>query len=106
MESINELSRKEKMSGYVNQWAESGQSMQRFCKEQNLSYYTFRGWRKKIQGSATDIKKTGRFIPVSVKHLPGEPVSEMIEIHYPGGIAVKLPQNTKAGYIRTLIQNL
>lgn len=105
MDNSDKTIRLEKITGIVHQWSESGQSMRRFCKEQKLSYYSFIEWRKKIQGTSLQGNRTGGFIPVTVKPPPVQTLPEKIEIHYPGGIAVKLPLTTKAGYIRTLIQN-
>ena len=40
----------------VAQWQRSGQSMTRFCEEQNIGYASFCHWRKRLadDGSATE----------------------------------------------------
>ncbi len=34
---------------HVQKWKQSGLSMQRYCSEQQISYWSFRDWKKKSE---------------------------------------------------------
>jgi hypothetical protein len=83
----------EEMYSLIEQWQESGQPQQSFCKERNLSYTTFYYWLRSYRRRMDE----SNFLPVEVSS------GSHIEIRYPGGVVLQLPASTKLSVLKQLI---
>jgi len=108
MNHSDNVTRKERIKTKISLWQKSGKSVNKFCKEEQISVYTFRYWLKKWgiksrQNSGDGYE--GTFVPLIKKpdnKLP-EQSSEKIEIFYPNGIEIRLPGKTEPEFIKALI---
>lgn len=88
MQTKESTSRKERMYEYVEQWPLSGMGLKAYCVHINEKYGTFQYWRHKYrneQASSAD-----GFSEVKLALGAGT----FIEVHYPTGTVVRLPQGT------------
>lgn len=88
MQTKESTSRKERMYEYVEQWPLSGMGLKAYCTHINEKYGTFQYWRQKLrneqsisEGSFSEVK-----LPVGT--------STFIEVHYPSGTVIRLPQGS------------
>jgi putative transposase len=99
MENISNLQRQEEMFALVKSCKESGKSNKEFCKQQHISEAIFYYWQKKYRETVS-ITRDG-FLPIKVEK-PLNCLNE-IEICYPNGVHVKLPQGFDMSVIRSFI---
>jgi hypothetical protein len=93
MKNQERIKRQEEMLSVIEQWNESGQPQQSFCKERNLSYTTFYYWLKRYRRGIDE----NSFLPVEIS------TESHIEIRYPGGIILQLPAATKLSTVKQLL---
>lgn len=99
--------RKEQIRAMVPVWQSSGKSLGRFCRDEQLAYHSFKYYLKKWGIRARKKSNEGSadsFIPLVIKpeSNPSSIGSDKIEILCPNGIEIRLPGNTKAGYIKII----
>ena len=61
-------SRQAHWQGHIERWQQSGQSQQAYCREQDLSYFRFQYWRRKLrEHEQRDVQRTrpSGFVPVA-----------------------------------------
>ncbi|MEG1615930.1 MAG: hypothetical protein RR202_05360 [Bacteroidales bacterium] len=78
---------------------ESGKSAVAFCREERISYSTFRYWVKKSRDNADYIKM--ELIPVTIEH--GFDMERIGEIIYPNGVKFGLTGNLSRSDLAALI---
>lgn len=93
MKKQERLNRQEEMLTIIEQWQESGNTQQTFCKEHDLTYTTFYYWLKRYRRR---IDENG-FLPVEISS------GSYIEIRYPGGVIWQLPAATRLATIKQLL---
>jgi hypothetical protein len=76
----------ESMSALIGEWESSGLSQKQFCQQHNLKMATFAYWRKKCKIH----QETVPFFSGFQEILP--PTAGCVEIRYPNGVVVCLPQ--------------
>jgi len=86
---------KEEMFALIEQWEESSESRKAFCRKHNLAPSTFSYWYSKYRKPGPS-KEPG-FVEVQ-PHL-----SRSLELIYPNGVRIRLPQDTSLAELRTLI---
>lgn len=105
----NQKYTQEEMYMAIELWKESGISQKNYCKQNNLSYNTFKYWLNKYhkdrQGRKSGSSKS--FIPVHIPqtvtaHIP-EPNTGMISINYPNGVVLNCPVDISVEQLRGLI---
>ena len=99
MENSAKHKRGEEMFTLIESCSESGLSNKAFCVQQGLSQANFYYWKKKYHES--QVKQEDKFIPVELPqsiHFINE-----IEIIYPNGVRLKLPQGQDLSVIRSFI---
>jgi hypothetical protein len=99
MENISNRQHQEEMFALVKTCRESGRSNKEFCKKQNISEAVFYYWQKKYR-ETVPVARDG-FLPLKIEK-PVNCLNE-IEICYPNGVHVKLPEGFDISVIRSLI---
>ena len=105
----NQKHTQEEMYLAIELWNESGLSQQKYCRQNDIVYNTFKYWVKKYNGERkppmpTQVKT---FLPVQVNtppethHCGG--TNHEITIRYPNGIEVKCPADIHSAQLRTLL---
>ncbi len=93
MKNQERIKRQEEMLSLIEQWQESGQTQQTFCKERNLNYTTFYYWLRNYRRRVDE----SNFLPVEVSS------GSHIEIRYPGGVVLQLPAETRLSTLKQLL---
>jgi len=93
MKNQERINRQDEMESIIEQWQESGQTQQSFCKERKLSYTTFYYWLKRYRRGLDE----NSFLPVEIAS------GSHIEIRYPGGVILQLPAATKLSTVKQLL---
>lgn len=85
----------------VEKWQVSDLSMAEFCRRENLSYWNFRQWRKKLHEPSNSNKN--RMVKLNLGDLPtGEISSSSIEIHIGGARVVTFPDFDESHLLRLI----
>lgn len=113
--------KKQRCLQVVQECARSGKSKREWCAENGIGYSTFMRWQKRLRDElAGELLAPQEIVPVQVE-LPeqashwntgaalakAEPADyeEGIEIRT-GNIRIRLPRNTPAGYLASLVKGL
>jgi len=86
---------------HVQKWKQSGLSMQRYCSEQKISYWSFRDWKKKSEHENSFVKNSLVEIPVTLYKTKKD--YEPIEIILSNGIKIIVTENSGTEYLKKLI---
>ncbi len=81
----------------------SGLSVQAFCVAENINPATYYYWRKRLQ--LNENPETSRLIPVCIekpKHHSGTNLGNL-ELTYPNGVRISIPQSYELNLIRELV---
>jgi hypothetical protein len=82
----------------IDRWKESGRSIMAFCKEENISYYTFLYWRDKL------VKKTNRAGFLKIKSSVSKKITDnTCEIIFSNGNRVNFSIRPEAVYLKALL---
>ena len=89
---VNPVKKRSKtgMFPIVEEWQNSDLSMSRFCKQRGIAKSVFYYWKKRYK----EEQGTGGFVPIKVDKRNHSSNSSMIEITYPNGVIVRLPNQT------------
>ena len=83
----------------ITRWEESGKSINSFCKHENIPYFTFMYWRKKLSGS----NKSGGFIKIKRKEFSTSNCSAC-EIIFANGNRVNFSDHPEVLYLKQLLR--
>lgn len=87
----------EEMFRLIRQWEECGKDRATFCKEVGVTVAAFGYWRTKYL-KALKSDRPGEFVEL-------KPLSPMpIEIVYPNGVILRLPQSSSISELKALIR--
>ena len=86
---------REEMFSLSRQWEESGETRESFCKRHKINIGKFSYWRS--QYLAEKEPQEDRFIAISPE------VNSGVEIHYPNGVVLKIPERTPLAELKALI---
>src|SRR5205809_7399026 len=75
----------------VDSWKRSGQTINAFCRERELTRSNFDRWRRILAAEPPKSKPSGSFVPLRVV---AEPMAEVV---LPSGVVVRLPLTTASG---------
>ena len=76
----------------IDKWKTTHISMAAYCRQNDLSYWTFRSWRKKLEGSSTTLNSPG-FVKITRPYLTmNTETTTSIEIHLRRA-KTKIPSN-------------
>jgi hypothetical protein len=82
----------------IDRWKESGKSIMAFCKEENISYYTFLYWRDKL------VRKTNRSGFIKIKSSVSKKTTDnTCEIIFTNGNRLNFSALPEAGYLKALL---
>ena len=85
----------EEMCSYIDEWKQSGLSRKAFCRKRGIAPSTFSYWYTKYTPS--DSGQGGDFVEVN-------PIlSESIEVIYPNGVKIRMPQKSSLSALQALI---
>ena len=94
---MSQCKKDEEMFCLIRQWEESGKDQATFCKEIGVTVSTFGYWRTKYL-RALKSGRPGGFVEI-------KPSSSMsIEIVYPNGVILRLPQSSSTSELKALIR--
>jgi hypothetical protein len=84
-----------KWTKVVREWQESGKSQREFCKDQGISYWTFRNWNIKLKNLKSEMNLVPvPFVEVRVDKVKSTGMSKPIKIYLPCGIAIAIDPET------------
>jgi hypothetical protein len=84
----------------VDKWQASGKSMAEFCRDENLSYWTFRDWKGRF------LKPEKKTVPGLVKlNLKKEPKTSEIEVLV-GPSRILVPQHFDESHLIRIVKTL
>jgi hypothetical protein len=89
----------DEMFALIKACKESGHNNKTFCEQQGIGQATFYYWQRKFRENAINV--SDEFIPVRVQQSAN--CTKEIEICYPNGVRVKLPQGSDLSIIRSFI---
>lgn len=89
--------KEEEMFSLIRQWEESKKGRATFCSEYGLTVATFSYWRTKYL-RALKSDTSGEFVELK----PLTPIP--IEIIYPNGVIIRLPQSSSSSDLKALIR--
>ena len=98
---MKKLRTQEERDQYVVNWKSSKLSMSDWCTQQRLSRHTFRKWVS-AYNKKTVTENASNFIPITVDSKP-TPLDASIEIIYPNGVTLRLPNLPAANQITSLV---
>lgn len=81
---------REEMFPIIEEWQTSKENKKAFCKQKGIAISVFYYWQKRYieeQGS-------GGFVPIRINTKGKVSRSSVIEIEYPNGVLVRLPNQT------------
>lgn len=81
---------KTEMFRIVEEWQNSDLSMAGFCKQRGIAKSAFYYWKKRYK----EEQSTGGFVPIKVDKGNHSSNPSVIEITYPNGVIVRLPNQT------------
>ena len=84
----------------IEKWKASNLTIKAYCQEQDVACSVFHYWNKKYKLSKPKAK--GGFIPIEVQHVETPPLS-VIEIEYPNGMVIRLPDVTPVSIVKQYI---
>ena len=89
--------KEEEMFSLIRQWEESEKNRATFCKEFGLTVATFSYWRTKyLRALRSDT--SGEFVEL-------KPLTQIpMEIVYPNGVIIRLPQSSSRSDLKALIR--
>lgn len=103
---------REEMYSYLEKWRATDLDMKAFCKEQNISYYSFKYWkyRQRDEKSASSRKfhanknteEFGGFLPMQI---PPQQMVPGYVLHFPNGVQLDCPLNIELDNLSILIKS-
>ena len=80
-------------------WTQSGQTINAFCRERNLTRSNFDRWRRILADETTQPRRDAppAFVPVRVVAVP------VAEVVLPSGVVVRLPVSTAPEAVTRLV---
>lgn len=89
---------REEMFALIEQWKESSEPRKAFCQKHGLAESTFSYWYSKYRKSTNNSGQPGGFVNVQPS------LHDNLEVVYPNGVKIRLPQDTSLADLRALIQ--
>src|SRR4051812_774428 len=81
----------------VDSWKRSGQTINAFCRERELTRSNFDRWRRILAADPPKSNPSGSFVPLRVV---AEPMAEVV---LPSGVVVRLPLTTASDAVTRLV---
>jgi len=82
----------------IGRWKVSGKSINSFCKEENIPYFTFLYWRDKL------VKKKNRSGFIKIKSRVSPKIKDIsCEIIFTNGARLNFSVLPEAGYLKALL---
>ena len=89
--------KEEQMFELIEKWEKGDLSIKKFCLRENITYFTFQYWRKKLLESA----RLSGFVSIEAP-APACPLGKL-ELHYPNGVKITLPENSSLDSVQQLL---
>lgn len=90
---------KEEMFLIIEGWPSSGLTKKAYCKQKDIPQWLFFYWQKKYnEGQQAD-----GFLPIKIRGESKNPAVGFIEVKYPHGVIVRLPDNMDPEVIRRFV---
>ena len=88
---------KEEMYPIIDHWQSSGLTKQSFCDQQGIAKSVLCYWHKKYK---SDQEVPNGFLPIKIGDDRSMSSGSKIEIEYPNGVVLRLPDHTPSAVIR------
>ena len=107
----NNSSTRELMYSYLEKWRTTSLDMKAFCREHNISYYSFKYWkyrqRDELSTSVSQLPnytntENGKFLPMQIA--APDLVSGFV-ISFPNGVQLSCSTNVETNALTTLIKS-
>jgi len=83
----------------IEQWQSSGLSKVAFCDQHGIAKSVFFYWHKRYNSD----REPGGFLPIKIGSNNQVSANTFIEIQYPNGIVLRLPEHTPQTIIRSYL---
>lgn len=105
VKKISDDIRVQKWMAIIKECSESGQSVRRWCKENNIAEPTYYSWLKKLRTLAVEngAVEVPSFVPVPIDQ---HPTSVSTLVISKGDIHIEFPTNTEINTIMNIIKVL
>jgi hypothetical protein len=90
---------KAEMYPLIEQWQSSGLSKQAFCERQEIAKSVFYYWHKRYKADLSP----GGFLPIKIGQIKSTPANSFIEVGYPNGVVLRLPEHTPPAVIKSYL---
>jgi hypothetical protein len=74
----------------IEQWQSSGLTKLAFCDQHGVAKSVFFYWHKKYRAD----QEPGGFVPIKIGNSKPLPANTFIEVQYPNGVVLRLPEHT------------
>ncbi len=92
--------RKQEMYDLITRWHLSGQTQQAFCKQEQVSYHTFKYYSTQKNKECNQTPTAPKFMPVAVASVKRP---QTLKISYPTGVIIDVDETISSNLLRTLI---
>lgn len=90
---------KEEMFPLIEEWQSSGLTKKAYCKRKDIPFSLFFYWQKKYN----EQQQAGGFLPINIGNKSKTSGKGFIEVKYPNGVIIRLPQDTGSEVIRRCV---
>jgi hypothetical protein len=105
METTNQKRGREFWTTHIARWESSGQTRRRYCRDEQISYWTFLDWQKRIRSGVAQVKDLVQ-IPREMYHEPITQNPAMLDLIVHESITIRVHQGFDGELLRTLLQEL
>jgi len=91
----------------VKAWESSTQSKSAFCESASINIHTFTYWHQKYKKEFKKEKGPSQgpnFLPLQIEKTSAVPPAITIDLHYPNGVRLSVPQRVGISYLVQLLQ--
>jgi len=99
--------KKAAMYQLIKDWESSNQSKSDFCNSASINIHTFTYWVQKYKKENIEQDLSSQrqnFLPLKLTKPPVVPSTQTIDLHYPNGIRLSVPQSVGLNYLTQLLQ--
>jgi hypothetical protein len=105
MENTNQKRGHEFWTTHIARWESSGQSRRRYCRDEQISYWTFLDWQKRLSNGVDQVKDLVQ-IPRELFHEAATQRPVMLDLIVNESITIRVHHGFDGELLRTLLQEL
>lgn len=89
---------------HVAAFEASGERRAAYCRRHGLNFWTFDGWRRRLQASAATERTPGQLLVPVMIDAPCPPHANMLEVRVGIGVRMSVPISVDAAWLGTLLR--